>query len=108
MNFEEEFEKRCAGLILVEPRDAQPICKFIIFTQTIDDQGDEVRFSTPSRPDEKKVVLALGESTLPHPFHRVLEKPLPLNEDELQVLGVRPAGSENPDGFAIICPLYCG
>ena len=37
MNFEEEFEQRRAGLVLVEPRYAQAIREAVIFTQAIDD-----------------------------------------------------------------------
>ena len=59
-------------------------------------------FSTPSRTYEEKVVLVIGEGALPHPLHRVLEQFLPLNEDELEVLGIGAAGRENPNGFATI------
>ncbi|MHB1308242.1 MAG: hypothetical protein ACYC23_14285 [Limisphaerales bacterium] len=108
MNPEEEFEKRRAGLILVEPGDTEAIREFIILAQAMNDQRDEVGFAAPPRTDEKQVVLVLGQGAFPDPFHRVLEQFLPLNEDELEVLGIGAAGSKDPDSLAVPGPIEGG
>ena len=62
MRFKKEFEQCRTSLILVEPGDAQMIGEFVIPTQAIDDQRDEVGFSTAARTDEKQVVLRDAEN----------------------------------------------
>src|SRR5260370_34037979 len=100
MNFHKEFEKRRAGFILVEPGNSQAIRKLIVLAEATDKQSDQVRLATPTGSDEKQMVLVIGEGALTDPFHRVLQKFMAFDEDELQILWIRAAGSKYPDGFA--------
>ena len=106
VNFDEEFQQCGAGLVLVEPGDAQPVREFNVRPQTTDNEGDEMGFAAPPGTDEQQMVLVIGEGAFPHPLHRVLQQFLALNENELQILGSGPAGSEYRDGFVTLRPLF--
>ena len=79
MDFEEEFEQRSAGLILIEPGNSQTVSERLVRAQATDDQRNEMGLSTTAWADEKQMVLVIGEGAFPHSLHRVLEKFLSLN-----------------------------
>ena len=105
MDFQEKLTKRRAGLILVQPSDAQAVCEGSILGESADDQRGEVGFTTAAWAHKEEVVLVICKSALSHSLHGVPQEVLPLDENELEVLWVGAARGKNPDGFTSVGTL---
>jgi hypothetical protein len=107
VDLQKKLEEGRAGFVFIQPCDAQMVCERLVFSESADDERDEVGFPTAARTHEEEVVLVVCQRAFLHPLDGVPQEALPLDENELEVLRVGAAGGEDPDGFAAVGTL-CG
>ena len=97
----EQVEEGDAGLVLVEPGDAQTVGEVGLLLQPVDNQGKEVSLAAAPGADEEQVMLIVGEGTLAQHRNGLIEQVLPLNENLLQNRRVGAVRGETGDKFAL-------
>ena len=98
---EEQVKERDAGLIFVEPGDAEPVSEIGLLLQPVDNQGQQVSLAAAPGPDKEQVVFIVGESALAHHRDGLVEQVPALNKYLLQNRRVGAVRGETGNEFVL-------